>query len=150
MAFEPGRGRTAVPVRSALAGSVIAVAAVVAAGVFGASLVGLLGTPRAYGQNWDAITDLGFGGVSPQLAGRLLTATPAIARYAPGDYGEVTIAGKSIAAIGLDDGGGATSRCWPAARRAAAARSRSARGPCATWACGSASPSRSPPTTRTR
>ncbi len=106
MAFEPGRGRTAVPVRSALAGSVIAVAAVVAAGVFGASLVGLLGTPRAYGQNWDAITDLGFGGVSPQLADRLLTATPAVARYAPGDYGEVTIAGTSIAAIGLDDSGG--------------------------------------------
>jgi ABC-type antimicrobial peptide transport system permease subunit len=105
MAFEPGRGRTAVPVRSALAGSVIAVAAVVAAGVFGASLVGLIGTPRAYGQNWDAVTDLGFGGVSPQLADRLLTATPAIARYAPGDYGEVTIAGKSIAAIGLDNGG---------------------------------------------
>jgi ABC-type antimicrobial peptide transport system permease subunit len=106
MAFEPGRGRTAVPVRSALAGSVIAVAAVVAAGVFGASLVGLLGTPRAYGQNWDAITDLGFGGASPQMADRLLTATPAIAQYAPGNYGEVTIAGKSVPAIGLDHGDG--------------------------------------------
>ena len=106
MAFEPGRGRTAVPVRSALAGSVIAVAAVVAAGVFGASLVGLLGTPRAYGQNWDAMTDLGFGAVSPQLAGQFLAATPAIAQYAPGNYGEVTIAHKSVAAIGLDDNGG--------------------------------------------
>ena len=103
LAFEPGRGRTAVPVRSALAGSVIAVAAVVAAGVFGASLVGVTGTPRAYGQNWDAITDLGFGGVSPQLAARFLAATPAVAQYAAGDYGEVTIAGKSIAAIGLND-----------------------------------------------
>ena len=38
MAFEPGHGRTAVPVRSALAGSVIAVAALAAAAVFGASL----------------------------------------------------------------------------------------------------------------
>jgi ABC-type antimicrobial peptide transport system permease subunit len=106
MAFEPGRGRTAVPVRSALAGSIIAVAAVVAAGVFGASLVSLLGTPRAYGQNWDAITDLGFGGVSQQMADRFLSATPAIAQYAPGDYGEVTVAGKSVPAIGLDNGGG--------------------------------------------
>lgn len=106
LAFEPGRGRTAVPVRSALAGSVIAVAAVVAAAVFGASLVGLIGTPRAYGQNWDAVTDLGFGGVSPQMAARFLTATPAIAQYAPGDYGEVTIAGKPIAAIGLNDDAG--------------------------------------------
>ena len=106
LAFEPGRGRTAVPVRSALAGSIIAIAAVVTAGVFGASLVGLVGAPRAYGQNWDAITDLGFGGVSPQTAGRLLAATPAVAQYAAGDYGEVTIAGKSIAAIGLDDARG--------------------------------------------
>ena len=36
----------------------------------------------------------------------MLIATPAIAQYAAGDYGEVTIAGKSIAAIGLDDGSG--------------------------------------------
>jgi ABC-type antimicrobial peptide transport system permease subunit len=106
LAFEPGRGRTAVPVRSALAGSVIAVAAVVAAVVFGANLVGLIGTPRAYGQNWDAVTDLGFGGVSPQMADRFLAAAPAIAQYAPGDYGEVTIAGESIAAIGLGDDAG--------------------------------------------
>jgi hypothetical protein len=106
MAFEPGRGRTAVPVRSALAGSVIAVTAVVTAGVFGASLVGLLGTPRAYGQNWDAVTDLGFGGVSQQMADTFLTATPSIAQYAAGDYGEVTIGGKSIAAIGLNDDAG--------------------------------------------
>ena len=106
MAFEPGRGRTAVPVRSALAGSVIAVTAVVTAGVFGASLVGLLGTPRAYGQNWDAITDLGFGSVSQQMADQFLSGTPAIAQYAPGDYGQVTIGGKSIAAIGLDNGAG--------------------------------------------
>src|SRR5206468_2070490 len=38
MAFEPGRGRTAVPVRSAVAGTIVAVAAVVAAVVFGTSL----------------------------------------------------------------------------------------------------------------
>jgi len=106
LAFEPGRGRTAVPVRSALAGSVIAVAAVAAAGVFGASLVSLIGTPRAYGQNWDAVTDLGFGGVSQQTADRFLAATPSITQYAAGDYGEVTIAGKPIAAIGLNDDAG--------------------------------------------
>jgi hypothetical protein len=105
LAFEPGRGRTAVPVRSALAGCVIAVTALVAAGVFGTSLVGLISTPRAYGENWDAITDFGFGGVAPQMAARFFAASPAVATYAAGDYGEVTIAGKSIAAIGLDAGG---------------------------------------------
>ena len=52
MALEPGRGRTAVPVRSALAGTAVAVAAVVAAAVFGTSLLGLVGVPHRYGQNW--------------------------------------------------------------------------------------------------
>jgi hypothetical protein len=106
LAFEPGRGRTAVPVRSALAGSVIAIGAVVAAGVFGASLLGLIGTPHEYGQNWDAVTDLGFGGVPPQLGDRFIAANPAVAQYAAGDYGAVTIDGRNIAAIGLDERGG--------------------------------------------
>ena len=47
MAFEPGRGRTAVPVRSALAGSVVAVAALVAAAGLRRQPVGLVGTPHA-------------------------------------------------------------------------------------------------------
>lgn len=106
LAFEPGRGRTAVPVRSALAGSVIAIGAVVAAGVFGASLLGLIGTPHEYGQNWDAMTDLGFGGVPPQLAAKFIAANPAVAQYAAGDYGAVTIKERNIAAIGLDERGG--------------------------------------------
>ena len=62
MAFEPGHGRTAVPVRSALAASVIAVIALTAAAVFGTSLVALVSTPHDYGQNWDAQLDLEFGG----------------------------------------------------------------------------------------
>jgi hypothetical protein len=106
LAFEPGHGRTAVPVRSALAGSIIAIAAVVAAAVFGASLVGLIETPHEYGQNWDAVTDLGFGGVPPQLAARFMAANPAVAQYAAGDYGAVTIDRRNIAAIGLDERGG--------------------------------------------
>ena len=69
MAFEPGRGRTAVPVRSALAGSVIALAALVAAAVFGASLAGLVGTPHRYGDNWDAELNFGFAGVSGPFFG---------------------------------------------------------------------------------
>ncbi|TVZ05471.1 ABC transporter permease [Trebonia kvetii] len=106
LAFEPGRGRTAVPVRSALAGSIIAVAAVAAAVVFGTSLVMLIGTPTEYGQNWDAVTDLGFGGVTPQMADQFLAASPAVATYDAGDYGQVTINHKSVAAISLAEGSG--------------------------------------------
>jgi ABC-type lipoprotein release transport system permease subunit len=53
MALEPGRGRTAVPVRTSLAGVTLGVATLVAALTFGASLAHLLGTPRLYGQTWN-------------------------------------------------------------------------------------------------
>ena len=87
MAFEPGRGRTAVPVRSALVGTTVAVAAVVAALVFGTSLIALVSTPARYGQNWDQELDLGFAGVPAWFGAKVLSAEPAITGYAAGDYG---------------------------------------------------------------
>src|SRR6185437_14232960 len=57
MALEPGHGRTAVPVRSAMAGTIVAVVAVVAAAVFGTSLLGLVSIPHRYGQNWTQKVD---------------------------------------------------------------------------------------------
>lgn len=101
MAFEPGRGRTAVPVRSALAGSAIATAALAAAAVFGASLITLVSTPHAYGQNWDQVVDLGFGDVPSTLGAEIAAKVP-VAQYAAGSYGQLTIQGRSVAAIGLD------------------------------------------------
>jgi hypothetical protein len=101
MAFEPGRGRTAVPVRSALVGTTVAVAAVVAALVFGTSLVALVSTPARYGQNWGQELDLGFGGVPGWFGARVLSAEPGITGYAAGNYGQVTIDGKIVAAIGI-------------------------------------------------
>jgi hypothetical protein len=53
LALEPGRGRTAVPVRVALVGGAVAVCAVIAVAGFGASLAHLTGTPREYGATWD-------------------------------------------------------------------------------------------------
>jgi len=102
MAFEPGHGRTAVPVRSALAGSVIAVAALTAAAVFGTSLVALISTPHDYGQNWDAQLDTEFGGVPGSLGARVIAAEPAVTGYASGNYGELVIGGQIVPAIGLD------------------------------------------------
>src|SRR5207244_2505454 len=72
MAFEPGHGRTAVPVRSALAGTAVAVAAVVAAVVFGASFLGLVGTPHRYGQNWAQELNLQAGSVPGIIGQRVL------------------------------------------------------------------------------
>jgi len=54
MALEPGRGPSAVPVRPAIAGAIVAVVGVVAVGVFSSSLRHLVATPAAYGYAWDA------------------------------------------------------------------------------------------------
>ena len=53
MALEPGRGRTAVPVRTTIVTAALAIATVTAALVFAASLDHLVTTPRLYGWNWD-------------------------------------------------------------------------------------------------
>lgn len=89
MALEPGRGKSAVPVRTTLAGLVLAVAAVAAALAFGASLDHLLATPRLYGLGWDLeVTNFGSGkdaNLSPRAA--RLAATPGVAELSIGSYG---------------------------------------------------------------
>ena len=69
LALEPGRGPTAVPVRSSLLGTGFAVFGVVAVAVFGASLTHLAGDGRAFGHSWDVtISD---GRVSAPTTNRL-------------------------------------------------------------------------------
>jgi len=101
MAFERGQGRTAVPVRSAVAAITVAASAVTAAGVFGSSLIALVSTPHRYGQNWSRELDLGFGAVSQRMLVGIVAAQPGVTGYAVGDYGQVTIQGRTVAAIGL-------------------------------------------------
>lgn len=108
MAFQPGYGRTAVPVRSALVGTTVAVAAVVMAMVFGASFLGLVGTPHRYGQNWAQELDLQVGSVPVTAAAPVLRGVTGLTDYAGGDYGQVSVAapgrggGTTVPAIGLD------------------------------------------------
>lgn len=106
LALEPGQGRTAVPVRSALAGTMLSVLAVTAAFTFGANLLHLVNTPRHYGQNWDAAIDLGFGTITPQQTQHLLGGIPAISGWTFGDHGIVSIGGLVVPAIGLTAGKG--------------------------------------------
>jgi hypothetical protein len=107
MAFEPGHGRSAVPVRSALIGTTVAVAAVVAAMVFGASFLSLVGTPHRYGQNWAQELDLQVGTIPAVQGGKVLAGIKGLTQYAGGNYGQVSIAapgtrGVAVPAIGLD------------------------------------------------
>ena len=53
MALEPGRGRTAVPVRTAFVGAAVGVLGVTAVLVFSANVDHLAATPGRYGAPWD-------------------------------------------------------------------------------------------------
>ena len=56
MRSTEAEGRTSVPVVTALVGATVAVIALVATSVFGASLTHLVSTPSLYGQNWQRWT----------------------------------------------------------------------------------------------
>ena len=64
MALEPGRGRTAVPVRTTMLAAIVGVAAVAAALTVTASADRLVSTPSLYGHNWDAVIG---NGTDPEL-----------------------------------------------------------------------------------
>jgi hypothetical protein len=88
-ALEPGRGRTAVPVRSALTGSVLAVLMVVATLTFGGSLHALISRPALYGWNWSY--GIAAGQAVPSLTRDMLDHDPAVAGYLGLDAAAATI-----------------------------------------------------------
>jgi hypothetical protein len=104
LALEPGRGRTAVPVRAAIVGAAAAVFAVTAAGVFGASLARLLTTPAAYGWTWDV--SVGNFASSPEVrrAAQVLNATPGVDAYAAVFTGGVLVDGNNVEVLALESG----------------------------------------------
>ena len=61
MALQPGRGRTAAPVRSVMTSIALAVALVVATAGFAVDLQRLVSTPPLYGVSWDAAVGSTFG-----------------------------------------------------------------------------------------
>ena len=72
LALEPGRGRSAVPVRSALVATALAVVIVVATLVFGSSLDTLVSHPALYGWNWSyALQATNNGPIPPQTQAAL-------------------------------------------------------------------------------
>lgn len=102
MALEPGRGRSAVAVRPTLVGAVVGLAAVGAALTFAANMDRLATTPSLYGRAWDVTLDGSFGAIDRAGAEEILRSTPAVAGWSRGYYGEASIAGRALTAIGLD------------------------------------------------
>jgi hypothetical protein len=76
-ALEPGRGRSAVPVRPALIGAVVGVLGVLAAFTFSAGVSDAAANPARFGQTWQLGTFLGLNGQDFGPASRVLRAVAA-------------------------------------------------------------------------
>jgi hypothetical protein len=103
MALQPGRGSTAVPVRSSLAGITLALAAVASAVTFAASLDRLVTSPRSYGWNWDAqVSANGAGSIQPLVP--VLQANPQLEAVAIMDVGvPLQVGHTGVTGIALKD-----------------------------------------------
>ena len=101
LALEPGRGRTAVPVRSVLAGAVLAMAVVSATLTFGASLTTLVSHPALYGWNFDYAfyAVQGWGPVPARWAGPLLARDRLVAAATGVVFATVQVDGQTVPAM---------------------------------------------------
>ena len=98
-ALESGRGRSSVPVRSAILGAATAVLVVVATVTFGASLDSLVSHPPLYGWNWDYV--LASGGDIPQRqVTTLLDHDRYIAQWSGIYTGLLAIDGQNVPVLG--------------------------------------------------
>lgn len=101
-ALEPGVGANAVPVRSAIVGTVLALVVLVSTLTFGASLETLVSHPALYGWNWNYQLLAGFSGQEdlplPQVT-NLLDRDRYVSAWTGVYFGEVAIDGKPVAAI---------------------------------------------------
>lgn len=106
MALEPGEGRSAVPVRSALLGSILAVTLVVTTITFASSLQTLVSNPSLYGWNWTYILNpVGSGGGNvPQVAFTMLHNDPFVAAYSGASYNDIEIDGQAVPFL-IEDAG---------------------------------------------
>ena len=93
-ALEPGHGRTAVPVRSALFGAVLAVALVVATFTFGSGLQSLVSHPALYGWNFSYL--LNASNTTPPQALALLDHDPDVVAWDGYDYNDAEIDGQGV------------------------------------------------------
>jgi ABC-type lipoprotein release transport system permease subunit len=98
MALEPGRGRTAVPVRSTIFGASLSLIALAAALSFGASLDHLVTTPGLAGWNWDLATvpkKVSQDAHEQRAFRQILDRDSAVAGYATGGLFQFTV-GRTV------------------------------------------------------
>jgi hypothetical protein len=105
-ALEPGVGRSAVPVRSAILGAMLAVTVVVATVTFGSSLNTLVSHPALYGWNWNYDIDGGggLGDIPGPTAAKLLNADPLVESWTGIYYSTLTFDGVNVPVMGATPG----------------------------------------------
>ena len=94
LALEPGRGRTAVPVRSALFGTALAVSLVAATLTFASGFSTLISHPPLYGWNWTYALSPS-NDVPPKVLS-MLSHDPAVAAWQGFDYANIGIDGETV------------------------------------------------------
>jgi ABC-type lipoprotein release transport system permease subunit len=101
LALEPGRGATAVPVRSTILGTALGVAVIAAILSFTSSIGHLFEEPSLYGWNWDIQVGSSF---SPELAedAERIAADPSVEAVALAGQTRLTIDGEQVDTLGLE------------------------------------------------
>jgi hypothetical protein len=117
-ALEGGTGRLRAPVRATLTGSAVAVAALVAALVFGASLTGLTTHPARYGYTWNLLVEASGGwgswptghldplndidpGNPSYDPGHIVASQPGVLGWSELGFGQLTIHGIEVPVMGV-------------------------------------------------
>jgi len=107
LALEPGSGRSAVPVRSAILGAVLAITVVTGTFTFGSSLDTLVSHPSLYGWNWNSMLLSGFSGdedLPQHQATTLLEHDPYVSGISGVYFDSLKIDGQTVPVMGGSPG----------------------------------------------
>ena len=105
-ALDPGAEGEAVPVRSAILATTLAVVVISATMVFGSSLNSLISHPRLYGWNWNyaLIAGGGPGDIPSAKSARLLDHDPSVAAWSGYWFGNLQIDDLTVPVLGGSPG----------------------------------------------
>jgi hypothetical protein len=105
LAFEPGQGAAAVPVRPAVTGIAVSLTAVIAALIFGTSLAHLLTDPPATGWAWTAAVGNPHSGDASARIERGLRSDPDVTGYTATTLSDsaTSINGRDVQIVGMSE-----------------------------------------------
>lgn len=105
-ALERTDSAAAVPMRSVMAGAVIAIGALVGAITFGSSMTTLVNQPRLFGWTWDAtiLSGNGYDNIAPDKAREILGQDGNVAAWSGAYFGSDTIDGRAVPLLGMEAG----------------------------------------------